>query len=80
MLRKITLYLYIAFIATLLIACGDAVEVTVQNDGPDVLEDVVVRTDQDSYTLGSISPGESQMTSFNPTGDTSLEIFHVGHP
>lgn len=80
MLRKAILYLSTALITVSLIACGDAIEITVQNNGPTPLEDVVVRTRQESYTFGDIPPGERAVEGIDVLGDSDLAIYHSDHP
>ena len=80
MLKRVAFYLSIAFTMALLTSCGDAIEVVVQNNGPDVLKDVKVRTYQDSYMLGDIPPGESRSESFDPSGDSNLAISYTSRP
>ena len=81
MLGKITFYLSIAFTVTLLVACdSNDIKVTIQNDGPDMLENVIVSTDHASYPVGDIPPGESAVKGIDVLGDSSLSIRHAGHP
>ena len=89
MLRKVVIYLAIAsvsaflafaFTAAVLTSSDGAIEVIIQNNGPEALEDVKVRTNQDSYTLGDIPVGKSESESFNPAGESSLEVLHASRP
>lgn len=80
MLRKAILHLSTALIAVSLTACGDPIEITVQNDGPTPLEDVVVRTQQESYTFGDIPPGDRAVEGIDVLGDSDLAIYHSNHP
>ena len=57
-----------------------AVEVTVHNLGPDVLEDVTVGTEQASYPVGDIRAGESAVVGIDVLGDSSLSVRHAGRP
>lgn len=80
MLRKAIFYLSTALIVVSLIACGDPIEVTVQNNGPTLLEDVVVRTQQESYPFGDIPPGERVVEGIGVLGDSDLAIYHADYP
>ena len=86
MIRKAILYLSIglavvvAVLAAFFFVDLNDIEVTVHNLGPDTLENVIIGTDQASYSVGDIRYRESAVIGIEVLGDSSLSVRHAGHP
>lgn len=81
-IRRPALYLFIGLavitVALAIFINRSGVRVTVHNSGAQPLENVVIRTYQQSYPLGDIPPGGSAVKGVDVLGDSDLSITHIG--